>query len=104
MVVASWQVYCRRDWCTSQNKRHHKEASSCESIEARHLNTSAIKLKLGHKGVFQKNNDRKHTFKVEKKCLKDNKIKVFQWPWNQYNRNICGQKEKSMFEQESQQS
>jgi tRNA A37 threonylcarbamoyladenosine biosynthesis protein TsaE len=38
------------------------------------------KLKLGRKWVFQMNNNPKHTFKVLAKWLKDNKVKVLEWP------------------------
>ena len=44
-----------------------------------HLNTSVRKLKLGRKWVFQMDND-KHTSKVVAKWLKDNKVKVLEWP------------------------
>ena len=45
-----------------------------------HLKTSGSKLKLGHKWVFQMVNDPKHTSKVVEKWLKDNKVKVLEWP------------------------
>jgi hypothetical protein len=61
---------CRSDWCTSQNRLHHEELKLCGYIEA----TSVTKLKLGHKWVFQMNNDPKHTCKVVAKWLKDNKV------------------------------
>ncbi|CDQ83892.1 unnamed protein product [Oncorhynchus mykiss] len=67
---------CRRDWCTSQNRWHHEEGKLCGYIEA----TSQDKLKLGQKWVFQIDNDPKHTFKVVAKWLKDNKVKVLEWP------------------------
>ena len=38
------------------------------------------KLKLGRKWVFQMDNDPKHTSKVVKKRIKDNKVKVLEWP------------------------
>uniref|UniRef100_A0AAZ3QHL3 Tc1-like transposase DDE domain-containing protein n=1 Tax=Oncorhynchus tshawytscha TaxID=74940 RepID=A0AAZ3QHL3_ONCTS len=38
------------------------------------------KLKLGRKRVFQMDNDPKHTSKVVAKWLKDNKVKVLEWP------------------------
>uniref|UniRef100_A0A8K9XP45 Tc1-like transposase DDE domain-containing protein n=1 Tax=Oncorhynchus mykiss TaxID=8022 RepID=A0A8K9XP45_ONCMY len=44
-------------------------------ILKQHLKTSVRKLKLGHKGVFQMDNDPKHTSKVV-----DNKVKVLEWP------------------------
>ena len=49
-------------------------------ILKQHLKTSVRKLKLGHKWVFQMDNDPKHTSKVVAKWLKDNKVKVLQWP------------------------
>ena len=44
-----------------------------------HLKTSVRKLKLGHKLVFQMDNDTKHTSKVVAKWLKDNNVKVLEW-------------------------
>ena len=44
------------------------------------LKTSVRKLTLGCKWVFQMDNDPKHTSKVVAKCLKDNKVKVLEWP------------------------
>jgi transposase len=49
-------------------------------ILKQHLKTSNGKLKLGHKWVFQMDNDPKHTSKVVAKLLKDNKGKVLEWP------------------------
>uniref|UniRef100_A0AAZ3QB32 Transposase n=1 Tax=Oncorhynchus tshawytscha TaxID=74940 RepID=A0AAZ3QB32_ONCTS len=49
-------------------------------ILKQHLKTSVRKLKLGHKWVFQMDNDPKHTSKDVAKWLKDNKVKVFEWP------------------------
>ena len=49
-------------------------------ILKQHLKTSVRKLKLGHKWFFQIDNDPKHTSKVEAKWLKDNKVKVLEWP------------------------
>ena len=37
-------------------------------------------VKLGRKWVFQMDNDTKHTPKVVAKWLKDNKVKVLEWP------------------------
>ena len=37
-------------------------------------------LKLGCKWVFQMDNDSKQTSKVVEKGLKDNKVKVLEWP------------------------
>ena len=49
-------------------------------ILKQHLKTSVRKLKLGRKWVFQKNHDPKHISKVVAKWLKDNKVKVLEWP------------------------
>ena len=49
-------------------------------ILKQHLKTSVRKLKLDHKWVFQMDNDLKHTSKVVAKWLKDNKVKVLEWP------------------------
>ena len=49
-------------------------------ILKQHLKTSVRKLKLGLKWVFQVDNDPKHTSKVVAKWLKDNKVKVLEWP------------------------
>ena len=49
-------------------------------ILKQHLKTSVRKLKLGRKWVFQMDNDPKHTSKVVAKWLKDNKVKVLDWP------------------------
>ena len=49
-------------------------------ILKQHLKTSDRKLKLGRKWVFQMDNDPKHTSKVVTKWLKDNKVKVLEWP------------------------
>ncbi|CDQ88054.1 unnamed protein product [Oncorhynchus mykiss] len=46
-------------------------------ILKQHLKTS---LKLGRKWVFQMNNYPKYTSKVVEKWLKDNKVKVLEWP------------------------
>uniref|UniRef100_A0AAZ3QX14 Tc1-like transposase DDE domain-containing protein n=1 Tax=Oncorhynchus tshawytscha TaxID=74940 RepID=A0AAZ3QX14_ONCTS len=45
-----------------------------------HLKTLVRKLKLGGKCVFQMDNDPKHTSKVAAKWLKDNKVKLLEWP------------------------
>ncbi|KAI4874693.1 hypothetical protein NFI96_021612 [Prochilodus magdalenae] len=45
-----------------------------------HLKTSAEKLKLGRKWIFQMDNDPKHTAKLVTKWLKDNKVNVLEWP------------------------
>ena len=44
------------------------------------LKTSVRKLKLGHKWIFQMDNDPKHTPKVVTKWLKDINVKVLEWP------------------------
>ena len=49
-------------------------------ILKQHLKTSVRKFKLGHKWVFQMDNDPKHTSKVVEKWLKDNKVEVLEWP------------------------
>ena len=49
-------------------------------ILKQHLKTSVRKLKLGWKWVFQMDNEPKHSSKVVAKWLKDNKIKVLEWP------------------------
>jgi hypothetical protein len=48
-------------------------------ILKQHLKTSVGKLKLGHKQVFQMDNDPKHASKVVAKCLKDNIVKILKW-------------------------
>ena len=47
-------------------------------ILKQHLKTSVRKLKLGHKWVFQMDNDPKHTSKVVSK--ERIKVKVLEWP------------------------
>ena len=49
-------------------------------IFKQHFKTPVRKLKLGRKWVFQIDNDPKHTSKVLAKWLKDNKVKVLEWP------------------------
>ena len=49
-------------------------------ILKQHLKTSVRKLKLGRKWVFQTDNDPKQTSNVVAKWLKDNKVKVLEWP------------------------
>ena len=55
-------------------KEHYVE------ILKQHLKKSARKLKLGHKWVFQTDNDPKHTAKLVTKWLKDTKVNVLEWP------------------------
>jgi transposase len=50
------------------------------AILKQHFKTSVRKLKLSRKWVFQMDNDPKHTSKVVAKWLKDNKVKVLEWP------------------------
>ena len=52
----------------------------CVNILKQHLKTSVRKLKLGRKSVFQMDNDPKDTSKVVAKWIKDNKVKVLEWP------------------------
>ena len=49
-------------------------------ILKQHLKTSVKKLNLGCKWVFQMDNEPRHTFKVVAKWLKENKVKVLEWP------------------------
>ena len=49
-------------------------------ILKQHLKTSIRKLKLCRKWVFQMDNDHKQCSKVVAKWLKDNKVKVLEWP------------------------
>ena len=42
--------------------------------------SQSVKLKLGHKWVFQMDNDPRHTSKVVAKWLMNNKVKVLEWP------------------------
>ena len=70
---------CRRDWCTSQNRWHHEDGNYVDILK-QHLKTSVRKLKLGRKWVFQMDNDPNHTSKVVAKWLKENKVKILEWP------------------------
>ena len=49
-------------------------------ILKQHLKTSVRKLTHDCKWVFQMDKDPKHTSKVVAKWLKDNKVKVLEWP------------------------
>ena len=49
-------------------------------ILKQHLKTSVRKLKLGHKWVFQMDNDPKHISKVVAKWFKNNTAKGLVWP------------------------
>lgn len=44
-----------------------------------HLKTSARRLKLGCKLIFQMDNEPKHANKLVRKRLKDNKVSVLEW-------------------------
>ena len=70
---------CRRDWCPSQIRWHHEAGRLSGYIEATSQDISR-EVKLGHKWVFQMENDPRHTSKVVAKWLKDNKVKVLEWP------------------------
>ena len=56
-----------------------REENDVDTLK-QHLKTSVRKLKLGCKWVFQMDNYPKHTSKVVAKWLKDNKVKVLEWP------------------------
>ena len=56
-------------------------------ILKQHLKTSVRKIKLCRKWVFQIDNDPKHTSKVVAKWLKDNKVKVLEWPSQSHDLN-----------------
>ena len=49
-------------------------------ILKQHLKTTVRKIKLGRKCVFQIDNGPKHASKNVAKWLKDNKVKVLEWP------------------------
>ena len=49
-------------------------------ILKQYLKTSVRKVKIGHKWILQMDNDPKQTTKVVAKWLKDNKVKVLEWP------------------------
>jgi transposase len=53
---------------------------NCVDILKQHLKASVSTLKLGRKLVFQMDNDPKNTSKVVAKWLKENKVKVLEWP------------------------
>ena len=50
----------------------------CVDILKQQLKTFVRKLQLGHKWIFQMDNDPKHTSKIVAKWLKDNKVKVLE--------------------------
>ena len=65
-----------------------------------HLKTSVRNLKLGGKWVFQMDNDPNYTSKVVAKWLKDNKVKVLEWPSQTY-RKCVGRTEKACASKEA---
>ena len=72
---------CWRDRCTSQNRWHPGQENDVYILK-QHLKTSVGKLKLGRKWVFQMDND-----PIVAKWLKDNKVKVWEWPLQSPNLN-----------------
>uniref|UniRef100_A0AAZ3RNR5 Tc1-like transposase DDE domain-containing protein n=1 Tax=Oncorhynchus tshawytscha TaxID=74940 RepID=A0AAZ3RNR5_ONCTS len=70
---------CRRDWCTSQIRWHHEEGKLCGYIETASLDINQEDKAWSQMG-FPNANDPKHTYKVVAKRLKDNKVKVLEWP------------------------
>ena len=72
-------------------------------ILKQHLKTSARKLKLDRKWVFQVDNDPKHTSKVVAKWLKDNKVKgvAITKPLTQSYRKFVGRTEKACVSKEA---
>ena len=72
---------CRRDCRSALHKIDGiMRRENYVDILKQHLKTSVRKLKLGHIWVFQMDNDPKHTSIVVAKWLKDNKVKVLEWP------------------------
>ena len=65
-------VCCRRDGCTSQNRWHNVEGKWCGYIEATSQDISQ-EVKAWSKWTM-------HTSKVVTKWLKDNKVKILEWP------------------------
>jgi hypothetical protein len=65
---------CRRDWSIDCIMREENDVD----ILKQYLKTSVRKLK--RKWVFRMDNDPKHTYKVVAKWLKDNNVKVLDWP------------------------
>ncbi|CDQ82006.1 unnamed protein product [Oncorhynchus mykiss] len=70
---------CRRVWCTSQNRWHHDGVKLCGHIEATSQDIRQ-EVNAWSQMVFQMDNDPKHTSEVVAKWLKDNKVKVLEWP------------------------
>jgi hypothetical protein len=70
---------CRAAWSTSRNRWHNEDRNYVDILK-QHLKTSVRELKLDCKWVFQMDNDPKHTSTVVAKWLKDNKVKVLEWP------------------------
>ena len=79
--VWGWQHHvvgvlcCRRVWYTSQNRGLHEDGKLSGYFEA-----TSQDISLGHKWGFQMAIDHKHTSKVVAKWLKDNEVKVLEWP------------------------
>ena len=73
---------CLTSWENQKKstKTSEKQKANYVDILKQHLKTSVRKLKLGRKWVFEMDNDPKHTSKVVSKWLKDNKVKVLEWP------------------------
>ena len=73
-------------------------------ILKQYLKTSVRKLKLGRKWVFQMDNDPKHTSNAVAKWLKDNKVKILEWPsqspylnpvdnlWAELKKRVCARR------------
>ena len=71
---------CRMDLCTSENRWRHEGGKLCGNIEATYQDISQSKFNLGRKCVSQMDNDPNYTSKVVAEWLKDNKVKVLEWP------------------------
>ena len=65
-------LYCSRDWCTSQNRWLHEEGKDVDILK-QHLKTSV-------KAWSKMDKAPQHTSKVVAQWLKDNNVKVLEWP------------------------